>query len=60
LRGKKTGILGSNLHVPLVPKMLGIENYTAYGDETHLTPAAQYDGKLKIMWVQFLLHNLYD
>lgn len=60
LRGKKTGLLDSDLHGPSVPKMLGIENYVASGDETHLTPAEQYDGKLKIMSVQFMLNNLHD
>jgi len=60
LKGKKTGLLDTDLHGPSVPKMLGIENFVSNGDETHLTPAEQYDGLLKIMSVQFLLQNLND
>jgi Mrp family chromosome partitioning ATPase len=36
LRGKKTGLLDSDLHGPSVPKMLGLENFVGAGDETHL------------------------
>jgi ATPases involved in chromosome partitioning len=60
LKGKKTGLLDSDLHGPSVPKMLGLEKFLTKGDETHLTPAEQYDGMLKIMSVQFLLQNLHD
>jgi Mrp family chromosome partitioning ATPase len=60
LRGKKTGLLDSDLHGPSVPKMLGLENFVGAGDETHLQPAERYDGLLKIMSVQFLLQNLND
>jgi ATP-binding protein involved in chromosome partitioning len=60
LRGKKTGLLDSDLHGPSVPKMLGLEKYAAMGDETHLTPAEMYEGRLKVMSVQFLLQNLHD
>jgi Mrp family chromosome partitioning ATPase len=60
LRGKKTGLLDSDLHGPSVPKMLGLEKFVCAGDETHMTPAEQYDGRLKVMSVQFLLQNLND
>jgi Mrp family chromosome partitioning ATPase len=60
LRGKKTGLLDSDLHGPSVPKMLKLENFTSMGDDTHLTPAELYNGMLKVMSVQFLLHNLND
>jgi ATP-binding protein involved in chromosome partitioning len=60
LRGKKTGLLDSDLHGPSVPKMLGLEQFSAPGDETHLTPAELYDGRLKVMSVQFLLQNLHE
>jgi ATP-binding protein involved in chromosome partitioning len=59
-RGKKTGLLDSDLHGPSVPKMLGLEKFVAGGDETHLVPAELYDGRLKVMSVQFLLRNLHD
>ncbi len=60
LKGKKTGLLDTDLHGPSVPKMLGLENFVSSGDETHLEPAVRYDGLLKIMSVQFLLKNLHD
>lgn len=60
LKGKKTGLLDTDLHGPSVPKMLGLENFVSSGDETHLEPAVRYDGLLKIMSVQFLLQNLHD
>ena len=60
LKGKKTGLLDTDLHGPSVPKMAGLENFVSTGDETHLTPAEQYDGRLKVMSVQFLLRNLHD
>jgi Mrp family chromosome partitioning ATPase len=60
LKGKKTGLLDSDLHGPSVPKMLGLENFVTAGDETHLEPAVLYNGLLKVMSVQFLLQNLDD
>jgi Mrp family chromosome partitioning ATPase len=60
LRGKQTGLLDSDLHGPSVPIMLGLENFVTAGDETHLTPAERYDGRLKVMSVQFLLQNQHD
>ncbi|MFW6244859.1 MAG: P-loop NTPase [Fibrobacterota bacterium] len=60
LRGKKTGLLDTDLHGPSVPKMLGLENYVGEGDQTHLKPAVKYDGLLKVMSVQFLLKNVHD
>ncbi len=60
LKGMKTGLLDTDLHGPSVPKMLGIEHFASSGDDTHLEPAVQYDGLLKIMSVQFLLRNLND
>ena len=60
LRGKKTGLLDSDLHGPSVPKMLGLENFVTVGDDTHLTPAELHEGRLKVMSVQFLLQNLHD
>lgn len=58
--GRKTGLLDTDLHGPSVPKMLGLETFITSGDETHLTPATLFDGRLKIMSVQFLLRNLND
>jgi ATP-binding protein involved in chromosome partitioning len=60
MKGKNTGLLDTDLHGPSVPKMLGLEKYIAQGDETHLKPAIHYDGRLKIMSIQFLLGNLHD
>jgi Mrp family chromosome partitioning ATPase len=60
IKGMKTGLLDTDLHGPSVPKMLGLENFMSSGDETHLEPAVRYDGKLKVMSVQFLLQNLHD
>lgn len=60
LRGKKTGLLDTDLHGPSVPKMLGLTNFLSSGDETHLEPAVQNDGNLKIMSMQFLLKNVND
>ena len=60
LKGKKTGLLDTDLHGPSVPKMLGLVSFLSSGDETHLEPAILYDGQLKIMSVQFLLQNLHD
>jgi len=60
LQGHKTGLLDTDLHGPSVPKMLGLENFVSSGDETHLEPAVQHDGLLKIMSVQFLLQNVND
>jgi ATP-binding protein involved in chromosome partitioning len=60
LKGKRCGILDSDLHGPSIPKMLGLENFVGSGDETHLYPAEKYDGLLKVMSVQFLLRNLHD
>lgn len=60
LQGYKTGLLDTDLHGPSVPKMLGLESFASSGDETHLEPAVQYNGLLKIMSVQFLLQNVND
>ena len=60
LKGKATGLLDSDLHGPSIPKMLGLENFLASGDDKHLYPAECYDGKLKVMSVQFLLQGLND
>jgi Mrp family chromosome partitioning ATPase len=60
LKGKATGLLDSDLHGPSIPKMLGLENFMTSGDNTHLYPADCYDGKLKVMSVQFLLQGLND
>jgi ATP-binding protein involved in chromosome partitioning len=60
LRGKKTGLLDTDLHGPSVPKMLALEQFASSGNETHLMPAEQYNGMLKVMSVQFLLQNLND
>jgi Mrp family chromosome partitioning ATPase len=60
LRGKRTGLLDTDLHGPSVPKMLGLESFAGGGDETHLEPAVRYNGNLKIMSVQFLLRNPHD
>ena len=60
LRGKKTGLLDTDLHGPSIPKMLDLYKIPCFGDETHLSPASKYNGNLKIMSVQFLLHNHHD
>jgi len=60
LAGKKTGLLDTDLHGPSIPKMLGLVNYIASGDEKHLEPAVMFDGNLKVMSVQFLLKNLHE
>jgi ATP-binding protein involved in chromosome partitioning len=60
IKGKRTGLLDTDLHGPSVPKMLGLEKFVAAGDETHLEPASLYEGNLKVMSVQFLLGNLHD
>ena len=60
IKGMRAGLLDSDLHGPSVPKMLGLENVTLSGDETHLFPAETFDGRLKVMSVQFLLGGLHD
>ncbi|MBN2189446.1 MAG: Mrp/NBP35 family ATP-binding protein [Chitinispirillaceae bacterium] len=60
LRGKKTGLLDSDLHGPSVPIMLGLEHYKTSGDETHLFPAELYEGRLKVMSIQFMLQGMND
>jgi ATP-binding protein involved in chromosome partitioning len=60
LRGKKTGLLDTDLHGPSVPRMLGMERSTTTGDEKRLAPVERYDGLLKIMSIQFMLPNLHD
>jgi Mrp family chromosome partitioning ATPase len=60
LRGKRVGLLDSDLHGPSVPKMLGLENFVTSGDETHLEPAVCCQGRLKVMSVQFLLSDVND
>lgn len=60
LKGYRTGLLDTDLHGPSVPKMLGLENFVATGDEKHLQPAEIHDGKLKVMSVQFLLPQLHE
>ena len=60
MRGKKAALLDTDLHGPSIPKMLGLEQFVTTGDETHLEPAVQFDGLLKIMSVQFLLRNVHD
>lgn len=57
LSGKKTGLLDSDLHGPSVPKMLGLYDYRTTGDEEHILPAEIYNGRLKVMSIQFLLQN---
>ena len=59
-KGSMVGLLDSDLHGPSVPKMLGLENFVASGDDTHLYPAEVYDGRLKVMSVQFLLPGVDD
>lgn len=60
LKGKKTGLLDTDLHGPSVPKMLGLEHFMTSGDEQHLEPAVQFDGNLKVMSIQFMLRNMHD
>jgi ATP-binding protein involved in chromosome partitioning len=60
LKGMRAGLLDSDLHGPSVPKMLGLENFALSGDDTHLFPAETFDGRLKVMSVQFLLRGPHD
>ena len=60
LRGKRTGLLDTDLHGPSVPKMLGLEQSGLSGDESHLDPAQCFDGMLKVMSVQFMLHGPHE
>jgi ATP-binding protein involved in chromosome partitioning len=60
LRGKKAGLLDSDLHGPSVPTMLGLGHFKLSGDEKHLFPAELYDGRLKVMSMQFLLRGAND
>ncbi|HLV30746.1 MAG TPA: Mrp/NBP35 family ATP-binding protein [Chitinispirillaceae bacterium] len=60
LKGKKTGLLDTDLHGPSVPKMLGLEHFMISGDEQHLEPAVAFEGNLKVMSIQFMLRNLHD
>jgi ATP-binding protein involved in chromosome partitioning len=60
LRGKRAGLLDSDLHGPSVPTMLGLEGHKITGDEKHLFPAELHDGRLKVMSMQFLLRGASD
>lgn len=60
LRGFSTGLLDSDLHGPSVAKMLGLVGTLTEGDDLHITPVKKYDGRLKVMSVQFLLKNMHD
>ncbi|MBN1982949.1 MAG: Mrp/NBP35 family ATP-binding protein [Chitinivibrionales bacterium] len=60
LKGKRTGLLDTDLHGPSIPKMLGIERFVASGEELHIEPASRYDGLLKVMSVQFLLNDIHN
>jgi ATP-binding protein involved in chromosome partitioning len=60
MRGKKAGLLDSDLHGPSVPIMLGLERYKTSGDERHLFPAELHEGRLKVMSMQFLLQGASD
>jgi Mrp family chromosome partitioning ATPase len=60
MRGKKTGLLDTDLHGPSVPAMLGLENHGATGDGVVVEPAVCCEGRLKVMSVQFMLRNRHD
>ncbi|MBD3317612.1 MAG: P-loop NTPase [Chitinivibrionales bacterium] len=60
LKGKNTGLLDTDLHGPSVPKMLGLEGFVMSGDGKHLNPALKYDGRLRVMSIQFMLRNADD
>lgn len=59
-KGKKTGLLDTDLHGPSAVKMLGLENSTTSGDESSINPVLLPENGLKIMSVQFLLKNTHD
>ncbi len=49
LRGKRVGLLDSDLHGPSVPKMLGLENFVSAGDEPlSVVQTAKPDGAVVV------------
>ncbi|MFW5775573.1 MAG: P-loop NTPase [Chitinivibrionales bacterium] len=60
MKGFSTGLLDSDLHGPSVAKMLGMEEVSTRGDDTHIQPVETFDGRLKVMSVQFLLRAMHD
>lgn len=56
LQEKKVGLLDIDIHVPNVPKMLGVEGGRVTGTPTTLTPY-RYSDNLRIMSISFLLRD---
>jgi ATP-binding protein involved in chromosome partitioning len=53
-KGKKVGILDSDIHGPSIPKILGVEEERPMGNEKGILPVQTKDG-LKIMSMAFLI-----
>jgi Mrp family chromosome partitioning ATPase len=61
LQGCFVGLLDSDLHGPSIAKMLNLTGHVLSGtDENHIEPAVLWDGKLKVMSIQFMLPNVSD
>jgi ATP-binding protein involved in chromosome partitioning len=53
-KGKKVGILDSDIHGPSIPKILGIEEERATGSDKGIVPVKTEDG-LKVMSMAYLI-----
>jgi Mrp family chromosome partitioning ATPase len=60
LNGFTVGLLDSDLHGPSVAKMLNLVQSKVTGSDEAMNPIELYNGKLKVMSVQFLLANAND
>lgn len=55
-RGHRVGLLDVDLHGPDVPRMLGIKGMFEF-DQEHLLMPHQYSDHLKVVSIEFLLHD---
>jgi len=53
-KGKKVGILDSDIHGPSIPKILGVEEERAMGSNNGILPVKTKDG-LKVMSMAYLI-----